>query len=98
MLRVALSLKVGRIPASTILRKLGTARRKNRRYFAFRELGRAVRTAFMLQYLGEEELRVASHAATNKSEAFNNFLKWLFFGGTGTVAENGSVLKVEITA
>ena len=28
------------------------------------------------------------HAATNKSEEFNNFVKWLFFGGEGIIAEN----------
>jgi hypothetical protein len=33
-------------------------------------------------------LQQTIHAATNKSEAFNNFIKWLFFGGMGTIAEN----------
>jgi TnpA family transposase len=47
MLRVVLSIKAGRITASTILRKLGTYSRKNRLYQAFRELGRVVRTAFL---------------------------------------------------
>jgi TnpA family transposase len=27
-------------------------------------------------------------AATNKNEAFNGFIKWLFFGGEGIIAEN----------
>jgi TnpA family transposase len=36
MLRVVLSLKAGRITASTILRKLGNYSRKNRLYQAFR--------------------------------------------------------------
>jgi TnpA family transposase len=57
MLRVVLSIKAGRITASTILRKLGTYSRKNRLYQAFRELGRVVRTAFLLQYLSDAELR-----------------------------------------
>ena len=50
MLRVALSIKAGRLLPSAILRRLGTYSRKNRLYFAFRELGRAVRTAFLLRY------------------------------------------------
>ncbi len=48
MLRVALSIKVGKLTPSTILRRLGTHSRKNKLYFAFRELGRAVRTTFLL--------------------------------------------------
>lgn len=44
MLRVAVSVKLGRITPSTILRRLGTYSRKNKLYFAFRELGRVVRT------------------------------------------------------
>jgi TnpA family transposase len=79
---------MGRITASTILRKLGTYSRKNRLYQAFRELGRVVRTAFLLQYLSDAELRQTIQAATNKSEAFNRFVQWLFFGGEGIIASN----------
>ncbi|MDQ0272354.1 hypothetical protein J2S17_004246 [Cytobacillus purgationiresistens] len=32
--------------------------------------------------------RSSIQAATNKSEAFNGFTKWLFFGGEGIIAEN----------
>jgi hypothetical protein len=41
MLQVAQSIRASRISLSTILRKLGTASRKNKLYFGFRELGRA---------------------------------------------------------
>ena len=49
MLRIALSIKAGRMTASTILRKLSSYSHKNRLYQAFRELGRVVRTGFVLQ-------------------------------------------------
>ena len=88
MLRVALSIKEGRIAASTVLRKLSSYSRKNKLYQAFRELGRAVRTEFLLRHLHEAELRATIQAATNKSEAFNGFAKWLFFGGEGMIATN----------
>jgi hypothetical protein len=48
MLRVALSVKAGLIRPSAILRRLSTYSRKNKLYFAFRELGRVVRTIFLL--------------------------------------------------
>jgi TnpA family transposase len=50
MLRVAVSVQSGAILPSDILRRLGSYSRKNRLYFAFRELGRVVRTIFLLRY------------------------------------------------
>ena len=79
MLRVALSIKAGRIRPSVILRRLNTYSRKNRLYFAFRELGRVVRTIFLLNYLSSLELRHLIQAATNKSELFNKYAQWGVF-------------------
>ncbi|EEM13645.1 Tn5044 transposase [Bacillus pseudomycoides DSM 12442] len=88
MLRVVMSIKMGRIHPSTILNKLNTYSKKNKLYQAFRELGSAIRTLFLLNYLSNEKLRSTIQAATNKSESFNGFAKWLFFGGEGIIAEN----------
>jgi TnpA family transposase len=88
MLRVAVSIKTGKISASTILRRLGNYSRKNKLYFAFKELGRVIRTLFLLRYIDDVDVRKTIHAATNKSEEFNNFTKWAFFGGQGIIAEN----------
>ena len=88
MLRVAMSVKAGKIRASTILRKLGTNSRKNKLFQAFHELGVALRTGFLLQYLNDEDLRATIQAATNKSESFNRFAKWLAFGGEGVIPSN----------
>jgi TnpA family transposase len=74
--------------ASTILRRLGTYSRKNRLYLAFCELGRVIRTGFLLRYISDSQLRSTIQGATNKSEALNRFLKWTFFGGEGVIAEN----------
>ncbi|MGZ8195887.1 MAG: transposase [Methylosarcina sp.] len=79
MLQVALSIKAGRISPSTILRKLGTASRKNKLYYAFRELGRVVRTCFLLEYVNSEELRRLIQSATNRCESFNKFAQWVYF-------------------
>jgi TnpA family transposase len=88
MLRVALSIKAGKITASTLLRRLSTYSRKNRLYQAFRELGRVIRTGYLMNYIGDEELRSTIQAATNKSEGFNCFTKWVLFGGDGIISEN----------
>jgi len=55
---------------------------------AFKELGKAIRTLFLLRYIDEIALRKTIQSATNKSEEFNGFIKWLFFGGEGIIAEN----------
>lgn len=75
----------------TFLRKLGTYSRKNKLYQAFQELGRVIRTHFLLHYLGDPELRSTIQSATNKSEAFNGFAKWAFFGGEGVITHNRRV-------
>jgi len=88
LLRVVLSIKAGKISSSMLLRKLGNYSRKNRLYLAFRELGRVVRTVFLLRYISDIELRDQITATTNKVEAYNGFAKWLFFGGEGVIADN----------
>jgi TnpA family transposase len=80
VLRIVLSIKEGRMTASTILRKLSTYSHKNKLYQAFREVGRVVRTAFPLQYLSDPDLRATIQAATNKSEAFTQLVHWVAFG------------------
>jgi hypothetical protein len=52
------------------------------------QLGRVVRTIFLLKYLSDIDLRRTIQAATNKSEAFNRFVQWVGFGGDGVIAEN----------
>ena len=70
------------------MRRLGTFSRKNKLYQAFRELGRLVRTGFLLKYLGDNELRELIQAATCKSESYNWFTKWASFGNQGISTEN----------
>jgi hypothetical protein len=45
-----------------------------RLYQAFRELGRAIRTEFLLRYLADPAVRTIIQAATNKSESFNHLV------------------------
>lgn len=74
--------------ASTVLRKLCSKSRKNKVYFAFRELGRVERTIFLLNYIDDPEMRRMIQAATCKSEEFNEFIDWIRFGGGGVISDN----------
>jgi TnpA family transposase len=88
MLRVAISIQKGKVKASTVLRKLCSKSRKNKLYFAFRELGRVERTIFLLNYINDPDMRRLIQAATCKSEEFNQFVSWLRFGGGGVISDN----------
>ena len=88
LMQVVLSIRAGKISSVTLLRKLGHESRKNRLYQAFRELGRVVRTVFLLQYLSDPKMRKQVTEMTNKVEAYNGFAGWLFFGGESIIAEN----------
>jgi TnpA family transposase len=81
LMRVVLSIKAGKILPSTLLRKLGNYSRKNRLYQAFGELGRVIRTIYLLNSLESLPLRQQVTSSTNKVEKYNQFTDWITFGG-----------------
>ena len=83
-----MSIKEGKVTASTIVRRLGERGIRNSLYYAFRELGRVIRTQYLLEYITDIKMRETVQAATCKSEAFNDFVKWLFFFNNGEIQEN----------
>ena len=86
-MQVVISIQQGRVLPSMLLRKLGYRSRKNRLYRAFRELGRVVRTVFLLQYISDPVLRRQITAETNKVETYHGFLAWLRFGNQGIMRQ-----------
>ena len=96
ILQVVLSIQTGKISSAVLLRKLGNYSRKNRLYLAFQELGRVIRTVFLLQYISDMKLRKQITAATNIVEAYNGFSKWFFFGGFGVISNNDPIEQEKI--
>jgi len=88
LFQVILSIKSGKILPSTLLRKLNNYSRKNKLFQAFRELGIVVRTIYLLDFISDIELRDKITESTNKTESYNAFSKWFFFGGEGVIREN----------
>lgn len=76
---------------STLLRKLGSYSRKNRLYQAFQELGKVVRTMFLLEYISNVRMRSEINAITNIVEMYHAFLDWVFFGKEGAITENDPI-------
>lgn len=88
LLQAALSIHTGKISSAMLLRKLGNESRKNRLYRVSREVGRVVRTMFLLDWISNLPLRREVTETTNKIESYNGFAKWISFGGEGVIAEN----------
>jgi TnpA family transposase len=91
LLQVVLSIQAGKVLPSMLLQKLGSYSRQNRLSQAFRELGCAVRTLFLLEYISDATLRQSIQAATTKIESYNNFLDWIAFGGHGILTPRDPV-------
>lgn len=80
-MQVVLSIQAGKVLPSMLLQKLGVHSRKNKLYQVFRELGRVMRTIFLLEYIGSKPMRKEIRAATTKIESFHSFQDWVSFGG-----------------
>ena len=88
MMQVVLSIKAGKMNSASLLRQLGNYSRKNRLYRAFCEVGRVIRTEFLLNYLSSSELRQIINESTNKIESYHTLMRWTSFGATELVASN----------
>lgn len=88
LMQIVLSIQAGKLLPSDLLRKLGHESRKNRLYQAFRELGRVIRTLFLLRYISDLPLRRQITETENKVEAYHRFTNWLRFGSHGIITHN----------
>jgi TnpA family transposase len=85
VMQVLISIQQGLISTDWLLRKLSSDSRRSRIYRVFREIGRVIRTIFLLQYLADQDIRIQITATTNKVEAFHHFSQWLLFGDEGVL-------------
>ena len=88
MMQLILSIQHGKVSAKLVLKRLGTRSKKNHLYRAFRELGRVLRTIFLLEYISDVKLRETITAETNKVEAFHNLSDWVSFASRFVVSSN----------
>ena len=88
MLRLCASIRYGIVRSSLILRKLLSYKDANKILDGFRELGKAARTIYILEYASSKELRRIVQLACNKSEMWHNFQKFVYFGQCGELKTN----------
>lgn len=89
VLRVAHSIREGKVSGSLIMGKLGSYARQNKLATTLREMGRIEKTIFILDYISNETLRRRIQRGLNTGEAMNGLARALFFGKRGELRERG---------
>jgi TnpA family transposase len=87
-LRVVLAIQTGRASASWILTRFNSQSRNHRLYRAFQELGRVVRTVYLIHWICMDDLRSSVIDASNKVESFHQFSSHLSLGCNGVLRTN----------
>lgn len=80
ILRVIVSLKLGKTSAAQILKRLNSYAHQNPLHKALKEFGKVTRTAFILKYYDDVELRQSVEKLLSHIEMMNRFAKAVFFG------------------
>ena len=87
-MQLALAIQSGTIAPSAVLAKINSYSTKNRFALALKELGNAVRTTYLLEWIMDESLRRTVHKGTTKIERHHKFSKHLAFGSGGHLRSN----------
>ncbi len=83
MIRVAFSLKQRTVPAHIVVQRLTNSFPSDRLSKAFTNLGRIIKTEYILRYLTDSELRKTVQLQLNKGEYRHRLPKRIFFADQG---------------
>lgn len=87
-IQLSLAIQSGTIAPSAVLARVNSYSTKNRFALALKELGNAVRTTYLLEWIMDESLRRTVHKGTTKIERHHKFAKHLAFGSGGHLRSN----------
>ena len=91
MVKHAAALFVGTAEVEVILKRFITENSKNPLYQALLELGRAIRTTYLCDYLSSKELRIEVEEVLNVIENWNSGNNFIFFGKRGIISSNDDI-------
>lgn len=85
ILKLITSIKLKHTVPSQILKRLNSYALQNPLYQALKELGKVVRTIFLLRYMDDEEMRKYIHQQLVKGESFNTLGAAINYGNSGKI-------------
>jgi TnpA family transposase len=88
MVKFTTAIRLGTAETEAILRRFTRENIKHPTYQALIELGKAVRTIFLCNYLNSKALRREIHEGLNVVELWNDVNNFIFFGKGGDFATN----------
>ena len=88
MVKYTTALKLGTTETEAILKRFSKNPFKHPTYLALLELGRAIKTIFLCQYLDESEVRREVNEGLNVVERWNGVNDFIFYGKGGEFASN----------
>ena len=88
MIKYAVALKLGTASAEAIMKRFTRHNTRHPVYKALSELGRAIKTIFLCQYLMSEALRQEIHEGLNVVERWNGLNDFIFYGKRGAFRSN----------
>jgi TnpA family transposase len=80
ILRFMATIKLNHTIPSQLLHRLSSYSREHPLHHALKNLGKIIKTIFILEYIDNLELRQAIEMQLNKTESINKFSKAVFFG------------------
>jgi TnpA family transposase len=88
MIKYATALRLGTAETEAIMKIFTRNNLKHPTYLAMAELGKAIKTIFLCEYLKSEELRIEINEGLNVIENWNSANGFIFFGKGGEIATN----------
>ncbi|MER3123672.1 Tn3 family transposase, partial [Bacillus altitudinis] len=88
VMRLVESIRCGKVKASLILQKINSYNRDNAVAKGLKEIGRLLKTKYIIEYYTDGDLRKEVQKMLNKGESINSVARLIFFGKQGRLNES----------